>query len=99
MSNEPFKCPDCKVWWRGETHKCEVPNVVYKTAQIKVDHTEHIDKGFVVKPLLNKFCSICGVTLNGKDWLAVSEGRCAKHSNQKKGKGYGWENYPPNGKS
>lgn len=20
--NEPFKCPDCGVWWRGETHKC-----------------------------------------------------------------------------
>lgn len=21
--NEPVKCPDCKVWWRGQTHKCE----------------------------------------------------------------------------
>lgn len=20
---EPVKCPDCGVWWRGETHKCE----------------------------------------------------------------------------
>ena len=22
MAYEPFKCPDCSVWWRGETHKC-----------------------------------------------------------------------------
>lgn len=23
MSNyDPVKCPDCSVWWRGETHKC-----------------------------------------------------------------------------
>lgn len=22
MTYEPFKCPDCGVWWRGETHKC-----------------------------------------------------------------------------
>ena len=22
MTHEPFKCPDCSVWWRGDTHKC-----------------------------------------------------------------------------
>ena len=22
MSYDPFKCPDCGTWWRGETHKC-----------------------------------------------------------------------------
>ena len=20
--NDPVKCPDCGVWWRGETHMC-----------------------------------------------------------------------------
>ena len=20
---KPFKCPDCKVWWRTATHRCE----------------------------------------------------------------------------
>jgi hypothetical protein len=24
--NDPFKCPDCGVWWRGETHKCSTPS-------------------------------------------------------------------------
>ena len=21
--NEPVKCPDCGLWWRTDTHKCE----------------------------------------------------------------------------
>ena len=25
MTYEPFKCPDCKTWWRTATHKCEEP--------------------------------------------------------------------------
>jgi DNA-directed RNA polymerase subunit RPC12/RpoP len=27
MEYTPFKCPDCSVWWRSETHKCDIPNV------------------------------------------------------------------------
>lgn len=25
MTYDPFKCPDCKTWWRTATHKCETP--------------------------------------------------------------------------
>lgn len=21
--NEPVKCKDCNIWWRGETHRCD----------------------------------------------------------------------------
>lgn len=35
MSYEPFKCPDCSVWWRGETHKCVKKLEVKKTGPYK----------------------------------------------------------------
>ena len=22
MTHQPFKCPDCGLWWRTETHRC-----------------------------------------------------------------------------
>ena len=37
--NTPVKCPDCKVWWRGLTHKCEKP-VEKKKIPLEPDYSE-----------------------------------------------------------
>lgn len=50
--NEPVKCPDCSVWWRGLEHKCkkvEKPN----RDKIKDKYDKHL------KP---KGCPLCGAT-------------------------------------
>lgn len=44
MTYEPFKCPDCGVWWRGETHKCI-------TAKSNTDYPR---KGWISCPMCGK---------------------------------------------
>ena len=44
MEYTPFKCPDCGVWWRGETHKCI-------TAKL---NTEYPRKGWISCPMCGK---------------------------------------------
>ena len=44
MNYEPFKCPDCSVWWRGETHKC---------ASVK-SSTDSPRKGWISCPMCGK---------------------------------------------
>ena len=55
MSYEPFKCPDCGTWWRGETHRCpDAP-----TTRVKKDiytRTKDLD-----------LCIRCGRTYNIKE--------------------------------
>lgn len=44
MKYDPFKCPDCSVWWRGETHKCIVP----------MSNTDSQRKGWISCPMCGK---------------------------------------------
>lgn len=50
--NEPVKCPDCSVWWRGLEHKCKV---------IKADKPIY-SKSDYDKYKKNKGCPLCGAT-------------------------------------
>jgi hypothetical protein len=54
MSYEPFKCPDCKVWWRGETHKC--------------DSVTHVSKHSNKYPSDWIQCDKCGKNVVKKSW-------------------------------
>jgi hypothetical protein len=94
MSYDPFKCPDCKVWWRGETHKCDVPKITVTVNKPK-DYNSH--DGFVIKPWgFAKFCKFCGTGLSPNDKISLIEGTCPKHA---KGIKDGWKNNSPHGES
>lgn len=54
MSYEPFKCPDCSVWWRGETHKCAGSSKLAKDI-------ESSRKGWIS-------CPMCGKNVTKYDW-------------------------------
>jgi hypothetical protein len=92
----PFKCPDCKVWWRGETHKCEPPRVA---VTVKPGVTvEDTGGGFVIKPtpytpyVKPAKCKICNVPLENAKAMF-----CFKHKNKKwdKGHGHGYNEKTP----
>jgi len=77
----PFKCPDCKTWWRTATHKCEVavysppPSVTTTTsgAEIKVSKL----------PSYKRSCKVCDRALLDNEFYT-----CKKHAGQ-----YGWNEY------
>jgi hypothetical protein len=54
MSYEPFKCPDCKVWWRGETHKC--------------DSVSYVSRHYGQHPADWITCNKCGKNVVKKSW-------------------------------
>jgi hypothetical protein len=95
MSYNPFKCPDCKVWWRGETHKCDVPKVTVTINEPK-DYPNKEDShpgGFVIKPWgFARYCKMCGVKLFSQDKKGSVDGLCPDHI---KGIKDGWKKYPP----
>jgi hypothetical protein len=96
MSYDPFKCPDCKVWWRGETHMCAVPKITVTINEHKDYPDKHIphDGGFVIKPWgFARYCKFCGVKLSSTDKTGLIQGTCPKHA---KGIKDGWKNNPPN---
>jgi hypothetical protein len=84
MEYTPFKCPDCKVWWRGETHKCETPKLtidVKKPSQWS-PLTGQGQKDFVVKPKAHpsrRYCRTCDVELWPSDAEGWTSGYCWKH--------------------
>lgn len=59
MEYKPFKCPDCSVWWRTETHKCK-PEITYKSV--------------IPDPKSPNWysCPKCGKRLMKKDWHTCS---------------------------
>ena len=63
MTYDPFKCPDCGVWWRGETHKCIVakPN-----ADFQRKGTDYPRKGWIS-------CPICGKNVTKYDWHSCND--------------------------
>jgi len=42
--NNPVKCPDCTVWWRGETHKCLITVTASLVKNITVEQLEITDE-------------------------------------------------------
>jgi hypothetical protein len=52
MTHQPFKCPDCGLWWRTETHRCSdyppnkglspvhPPKPKYPSTKIDVDNLD-----------------------------------------------------------
>lgn len=93
MEYTPFKCPDCKVWWRGETHKCETPKVkveVDKTLPwIKDNPYTTGGKPFTIKPRkidqpqpTRRFCVICDTELWPSDLEGWRSGYCWKHKGE-----------------
>ena len=95
----PFKCPDCKVWWRSETHKCEPPRVA---VTVKPGVTvEETGGGFVIKPSSKisystpkyQYCQVCQKPL-GK----TKETRCKGCGNQDKNYIKKWDRGHQNGK-
>lgn len=91
MEYTPFKCPDCKVWWRGETHKCDTPTVTVTvnppaTAEKKKDYwkiTTEWDKRYQ--------CYVCKGPLSKMD-VVEQYTRCGSCRN-KRNKGYGKYGY------
>jgi len=96
MEYTPFKCPDCKVWWRSETHKCVVPNVT-----VTVNPPSLAEKGkdyWKVKTEWSKHyqCLTCKEPLS-KIELVDNHTNCEK-CRIKRNKGYGKYGYKsPNG--
>jgi hypothetical protein len=90
MEYTPFKCPDCKVWWRGETHKCETPKLTIDVHKPNPWSTEG-GKDFVVKPKdpktpyspSRRYCVTCNVELWPSDPEGWSSGYCWKHKGDK----------------
>jgi len=97
MEYTPFKCPDCKVWWRSETHKCDVPNVTVTVNPPA--NAERDEKGYwKVKTDWSKHytCVKCKEPLSKQDMLEQHT-RCGS-CRSKRNKGYGEYGYKsPNG--
>ena len=58
MTYDPFKCPDCSVWWRGETHKCA-------STKLK-SNTDSPRKGWIS-------CPMCGKNVTKYDWHSCND--------------------------
>lgn len=62
MSEEykPFKCPDCSVWWRTATHKCE--QAVAKVTVTKPSpYSPYKGDNWI-------YCPKCGKSVTKYDW-------------------------------
>lgn len=91
MEYTPFKCPDCKVWWRGETHKCDTPVV---TVSVNPPATVEKDKGQIrIESNWNRHdkCFVCKKQLSKSD-VVMQYTRCAI-CREKRNKGYGRHGY------
>ena len=92
----PFKCPDCGVWWRTATHKCEpksylAPNTTTTTTPYTPAPKPDIKKGWL-------YCPICGKRVTKFDWHTCTPyDRLQEKHNEHKKKGYphGPKDYPP----
>ena len=74
----PFKCPDCGLWWRTATHKCETSSYVARPQVTGVG-----------KPKLPSYgprCTVCSVLLH--KWELDT---CWEH--KKYNKNHNYKNY------
>lgn len=60
MTYEPFKCPDCKVWWRTATHKCEDTPVKISVTKDS-PYSPGLKKGWI-------YCPSCQKPISRYDW-------------------------------
>lgn len=56
--NEPVKCKDCNIWWRGLTHRCA-------TVAPKIDHPDSKKKDWGKKRPYDKVSDLYGCPLCG----------------------------------
>ena len=71
----PFKCPDCKVWWRTATHKCEV--VSYSPPVTTTTTVSEQSKHYPSLPTNKKTCMVCGRALLKHEFYT-----CKKHESK-----------------
>jgi hypothetical protein len=57
----PFKCPDCGVWWRTATHKCEPKS--YLAPPTTTTTVSEQDKKKKDLPKSKSRCNVCGEPL------------------------------------
>ena len=75
MTYQPFKCPDCKVWWRGETHKCDVTLSTRKVdARITSQHPVYEKPIDWQKSKDWIFCDKCAKKVTKYDWHTCYRG-------------------------
>lgn len=67
MSYDPFKCPDCSVWWRGETHKCATPEPLNSTTKKTSDNLKIAQKK-KRNPRDWIYCPSCEKPISKYDW-------------------------------
>lgn len=83
MEYTPFKCPDCKVWWRTATHLCapQTPKV-----DVNIKKESPYTKLPYDKRMYGAHCIICGGSLYTKE--AIQSGKCNKHRGEASDKDY-----------
>jgi DNA-directed RNA polymerase subunit RPC12/RpoP len=100
MTYEPFKCPDCSVWWRGETHKCELPPAVTVTVKppAVAEKTKSDGWNIGIGSYPKHYnCYVCGKELSKLD-LVQQYKRCKNCRNTKGHGRYGkYKEYPSHG--
>lgn len=99
MVYEPFKCPDCSVWWRGETHKCEEKPKVTVTVKEPASAEQDKDGHWHVHPYeFRRYdrCYSCNKKLS-KIELVAQYTRCESCRNKKGYRKYGYnKDFPSN---
>lgn len=85
MTYEPFKCPDCSVWWRGETHKCEDAP---KKASLALHQHGPKEQGWIS-------CPKCKKPISKYDWHTCKSYDKLHEQIYKKGNHHGPEELPP----
>ena len=85
--NEPVKCKDCNIWWRGLTHRCEPPKVDTSSKHSHPAGTQPTkDSGWI-------HCPKCTKRISKYDWHSCE--KYHKHWRNENDKHDRPKNYPP----
>lgn len=86
----PFKCPDCKVWWRTATHKCDSLSYTVSPGTTTTTNPYKIKARTEVEPRPGWIsCPRCGKNISKYDWHT-----CVNDWHKKKKGKDDWDNPP-----